>query len=215
MKYGCYEYSDLPNSYKRQADCSICENLSLTQTRSDYYGKKQCYCKERGTYIKKDGEICRSVLISRSNYNRLGSYRPSGWHITTVICDILDEYGQKEKYNTDLTRLLMMDFCENHLQDNPDTANFLREYDEVGPKIANCIRLSNDKYNLCVEIYEYYLVPFICELQEANYSNAIIIYIDMLNNLNTKFGLSPLNMNTNNEYNLENLGPQKLLMPRK
>ena len=204
MKYGCYEYSDLPDSYKNQANCSICENLKLSDYRLDYYGKKQCYCKEKCKYIKENSEICRDVLISSSNYSRLGSYSPSGCYITTMVCEILGYEDDCELLST------LRKFRDNYLKKNLDKfLPILQQYDFIGPIISNCLRCKEDKEEFSLNILKYYLIPCVREIENNNYDKAIEIYKEMVLLLTNVFGIS-LTIGENIPYNFGDLGKGRI-----
>lgn len=209
MRYGDYEYSDLPDSYKSQANCSICENLRLSDTSKDFYGKELCYCKEKCKYVKKDGEICRDVLISSSNYSRLGSYSPSGCYITTIACEILGYDDNCELLNT------LRDFRENYLKKNLDKyLPILQQYDFIGPMISNGIRSMENNKRFALMIMSYYLLPCAQEIKNNNYEKAIEIYKDMVLLLTSTFGIS-LTIGENIPYNFEDLGKGRVRINKK
>jgi hypothetical protein len=203
MKYGCYEYSDLPDSYRKQANCSICENLNLTKSRTNYDGKKECYCKSKCKFVKPQGNVCNEALISTSNYSRLGSYTPSGLpkcYITTIVCEILGYADDCELLS------VLRDFREKYLKVHPEYLSLLLEYDHVGPQIAEGIRNEENNYKFGLGLLQCFLIPCVDEIKKGNYETAIEIYTNMVNYLKDEFEIPSYTIPENVEYDLETLG---------
>lgn len=198
MKYGCYEYSDLPSSYRGQANCSLCENLRLSDTSRDYYGKELCRCKAKGTYVKKDGSICDDVLISRSNYSRLGSYRPGGCYITTIVCEILGYKDNCEILN------VMREFRDNFLKIN--YIPILLEYDQVGPIISERLRNDEERKKIALESMKKYLLPCGQAYKNGNPLEALNIYQEMIKSLKIRYNLETYEVNFDTPYDINTVG---------
>lgn len=205
MRYGCYEYSDLPSSYQNQAVCGLCENIKPNDYKEDYYGKKRYYCKEKCEYRKLDEGICRDVLISRSNYDKLGSYSPSGCYITTIICEILGYDDNCEVLN------VLRNFRDKYLKLNLDKyLGILQQYDFIGPIISEGLRNLEDKEKFSLMLLKNYLIPCTKEIKNNNYEMAILIYKEMVMLLIDKFNIT-LTLGDNIPYNFEDLGKGRIL----
>lgn len=206
MKNGCYEYYDLPNSYRGQANCSICENLKLTDKKTDFYGKEYCYCEEKRTYVKPNSEICSNALISKSNYNRLGTYTQSGCYITTIVCNIL---GYDD--NCELL-MLLRSFRENYLKKkkNINYFNLLLEYDEIGPKISMAIQNEKNNYKLCLGILKFFLIPCVEYIKIDKYDEAINCYKNMVEHLKETLNIEPIAIKSEIPLDLETLGKGRI-----
>lgn len=211
MNYG---YSDLPDSYRRQAKCSICENISYVDTKTDYYGKTTYYCKACRDYHKLDGQICQKVSISASNYSKLGSYTPSGCYITTIVCKVLGFPDDSEILDT------LRIFRDNYLKRNERFLPLLAEYDVIGPKISE--KLANDR-ELCIHLFRSFLVPCTYFIRRAsiakneqevqeNYEQAVIIYQNMVEDLRSLLEL-PATKIDNTNYDLETIGKGRIRVP--
>ncbi len=204
MKNGCYEYNDLPGSYRCQAKCGICENLDLTKTKRDYYGKTTYYCKAKRDYVKMDKEVCPSTLITRGNYSRLGSYKPSGCYITTIMCEILG-------YSDDCEILTVMRaFRDEYLKLHAEYIPILLEYDQIGPKICEKIREDEDNYRLALEAMKYYLLPCASAYKSGNPLEALKIYQNMIQRLRIMYGLESFVIDINAPYDIDTVGKGRI-----
>ena len=204
MKNGYYEYKDLPNSYRGQANCSICDKLKLTDKKTDYNGKTKYFCKEHRQYIKLDNSICQDILISPSNYKRLGTYRPSGCYITTIVCEILGYPDDCDVLNT------LRGFRDNYLKKNSEYLGLLLEYDYVGPVIAQKIRDEKNNFLLCEGLYDYFLIPCVDAIKNELYIEAVTIYKNMVDQLHDEFELPTYYIPENPSYDMETLGKGRI-----
>lgn len=207
MKNGYYEYSDLPSSYRSQAKCGLCENCDPTRTRTDFNGKITNYCKAHRDYVKMDKNVCPDVLISKNNYARLGSYRPSGFgcYITTIVCEILG-------YEDDCEVLsVMREFRDTYLKIGHIPV--LLEYDQIGPVISEYLRCDQERERVALEAMQKYLLPCTIAYKNGNPEKALNIYLAMIAELKRKYGLEEFEIDVTVPYDIDTVGKGRIRKP--
>lgn len=138
------------------------------------------YCLELRSYYYPDDKIC-------SYYKDRETYIPgTGCYITTIICGKL---GLPDNCGV-LTTL--RHFRNDIMQKDPKYKEILYEYDEVGPKIAECIKkefTNPEPDELLIVYYNFYLQPTARLVDEKKYDEAIARYVEMTNSLKEYFNI--------------------------
>lgn len=130
----------------------------------DYWcDKKDCRVDE-DTYYK----YCKNY-----NYDECEIYKQSnssGCFITTIICHTLG------KQDDDRILQTLRSFRDNILQKDEKYYDILKEYDTIGPIIADCI--ANDQYKEIVaeETYQKSIIPIYYLIYHKKYDEAITRY---------------------------------------
>ena len=130
----------------------------------DYYCRnKQCVVSS-DTYYK----YCRDYNFRECpNYNRGSS---SSCFITTVVCQILG------KQDNDKLLENFREFRDNILQPNTKYHDILKEYDVIGPLLADCIIKDQEKEKTAIGLYENVMLPINNEINNMNYDKAVEMY---------------------------------------
>lgn len=187
------------------ATCSECTYLNLNKER-DKDG--QFWCEEKLEWFYADSAECKSyckadnrsssVAESHRKYSK-EKQSSGGCFITTMLCEIL---GLKDD---NIYLQILREFRNNYLQKNPNTINILKEYDFVGPLIAQ--KLKNDPNNKIVarEYFCNYIIEITEDIYNSRFNNAINRYIDMTNELMEmyKLGVFKLTIAKPNEFSYE------------
>lgn len=167
--------------------CATCKNYALGSRaqlkpgvgfRCSKYGEAKSmndYCSEHfflngynfnGNVTDKDITDAEKMINSSSNC-----------FITTIVVHILGYM------NIHYVLELLRNFRDNVMQPNPEYHMYLKHYDVIGPKIANCIENDLNREEIAIYVYDNYLIN-ICRLIENNYyDEAIELYVDMTNTL--------------------------------
>lgn len=144
---------------------SVCEdckkmNLNLQNDCGEFW------CYERGKYYPKGDLICSDFVAKDGS--------GGGCYITTIIVEILgfDDYCQCLEQ--------LRAFRDQVMKNEPKYQDILKEYDEVGPRIAESLHNAPDKKEIAESIFETYIVP-VCELlQRKQYEEAVGMYKQMV-----------------------------------
>ena len=107
----------------------------------DYYCDKE-KCKVSDDYYQK---YCKGY-----NYNNCPNFKKnndSGCFLTTIVCNIL------KKEDNDIVLDKMRMFRDNVLQKDIHYMDILKDYDNIGPVIAQCMILDKDKMKLAEGLY--------------------------------------------------------------
>lgn len=110
----------------------------------------------------------------------------TGCFITTIICDILGYDDNCDVLNN------LRNFRNNIMQKDITYRPLLLEYDIIGPKIANNIKIeyeTNKDKSLWQKIYDIYLVPTSNLIKEAHNNKAVCKYREMVNILKEYYSL--------------------------
>ncbi len=156
--------------------------------------KKDCRVDD-ATYYK----YCRDY-----NYDECPIYKhseSSGCFITTIACQIL---GKKDD---DVVLNDFRNFRDNILQKNPEYYDILKEYDVIGPMIAEAIQHDSDREVLASHLYQCALLPIHHHIEEKEYGKAVEKYYLMTLMLINYYGLK-------HEYNQikdQNYGYQEFI----
>ncbi len=121
------------------------------------------------------------------NYNQCSIYKSknpsSGCFITTVVCEILHK-----KDNCELLSNLR-NFRDNVLQKDEKYYEYLQDYDNIGPIIADKLRRDKDRENVAKVIYNNGLLPINESLNNNEYDKACEKYYVMTLLLINYYGL--------------------------
>lgn len=146
----------------------------------DYWCDKKNDRVDSDTYYK----YCRNY-----DYSYCPIYKQSdssGCFITTVACKILGKSDNDDVLNN--LRFLR----DKVLKSNPKYYYLLKDYDNMGPEIADAILHDNDKLKMANAIYNVTLVPVSRMIKEKMYDQAICSYEIMINSLISYYGLEHL-----------------------
>ncbi len=129
-------------------------------------------CTLFGTYYRPNNKC-------ESNYS---SGRSTGCcYLTTMICHILgygDHCGVLET---------LRNFRNDVLQQDPQYADILYEYDTVGPQIAK--KLEEEDKDFVLDLYNGFILPIVSDIQEKRNNLAISRYIVMTKALEDCYGI--------------------------
>ena len=140
--------------------CADCAKMNLNDENS--WG--EFWCGERCTYYPGSDSIC-SDFVARSS---------GGCYITTIVVECLgyDDYCQY--------LMKLRAFRDLVMKKDAKYAELLKEYDEIGPKIADRIRQDSDKTGVATNLFETYIKP-VCDLLDDNrYDEAVRLYQKMV-----------------------------------
>lgn len=155
----------------------------------DYYVR---YCKH--DYNRRDCPL----------YRKYGPYESSGCFITTVTCEIL---GQQDN---SLIMNHLRNFRDNVLQTNEKYYDILKEYDVIGPKLADCIRQDKDREVMANGLYKNVLVPVSQLVNDKDYDKAVETYYVMTLMLINYYGLKhQYNAIKDDNYGYDDFEPSK------
>ena len=120
------------------------------------------------------------------NYDKCPIYNhteSSGCFITTVVCQILGHNDNQPVLNN------LRNFRDNVLQKDNQYEEILKEYDFIGPIIADCIINDPDREHLAQAIYSGGLLGINQNIIEGNYDNAVYNYKKLTEYLKVRYKL--------------------------
>lgn len=162
----------------------------------DYWCDKKKCAVDENTYYK----FCRDYSYSSCPIYKQGS--GSGCFITTVTCEILGCQDDSLVMND------LRSFRDNVLQKDSKYYDILKEYDVIGPKLADCIRNDKDKNEMAKGLYQNVLLPVHQDIQDNNYNAAVEKYYLMTLMLINYYGLKHVYNNIkDNDYGYDNFEP--------
>lgn len=127
----------------------------------------------------------------------------SGCFITTITCQILG------KNDDDLILNDLRAFRDNILQQNTQYFDILKEYDSIGPVIANYLFNDPDKIQLATCLYQNIIIPINELIQKKEYQKAVEAYYQMTLLLINYYGLKHhYNTLKENDYDYPNFNPR-------
>lgn len=127
----------------------------------------------------------------------------SGCFITTVACQIL----RKKDNDPILTNL--RNFRNNILQKNEKYYDILKNYDVIGPIIADCILNDKEKEQMTQSLYQKAIIPINDLINKKEYDKAVEAYYLMTLLLVNYYGLKrQYNNIKDNNYNDYDFNPQ-------
>ncbi len=163
--------------------CATCKNYALG-SRAQLKPGVGFRCSKYGE-AKSMSDYCNSHFIMAGyDYNRNVTEKDimdaekminssSNCFITTIVVHILGYM------NIHYVLELLRNFRDNIMQPNPEYHMYLKNYDIIGPKIANCIENDLNREEIAIYVYDNYLIN-ICKFIESNYyDEAIELYVQM------------------------------------
>lgn len=167
--------------------CYCYECIKIDLNDQNRYDPSKYRCTEYGRYINKNDHACPTHFV----YNE--SLKRSDCFITTAMCDILG----LDDDNIYLNKL--RSFRENYMRYDTNLIPLLVEYDTVGPVIA--FNLKNDVFKdiKSLMILELYIKPICSLIDEKKYSDAILKYQKMTNELIEDYSLEV------KDYNIDDI----------
>jgi len=159
------------NGEKYHNKCGSCEHLNINSPCGYKYS-----CSKRYGYHDLNEVKCSSYRFDKyRDYNELERIESRQCYITTILCEILGLEDNCEILNA------MREFRRVVLQRNLRYLGLLMDYDDVGPKIAECLRNDENKLWIAKELLKHYISPIINCIKEQNYDSAVIMYYNMTN----------------------------------
>lgn len=167
--------------------CSVTgEKKSISE---DYY-RRYCYA----DYNKRDCPL----------HKKYGPYMGSGCFITTVACEILS-HPDNDKILNDLRY-----FRDTVLQQNKQYYDILKEYDVIGPVLAEKIWNDKNRKEIASGLYQNVLLPVHNLISDKNYEKAVEYYYIMTLMLVNYYGLKHnYNEIKEKDYNYKDFEPTK------
>lgn len=162
------------------------------------------WCQKTNQRVDDDSyhKYCRDY-----NYDECPIYNyteTSGCYITTIVCEILNHPDNNEALNT------LRQFRDNILQTDKQYEDLLKEYDSIGPIIANKLREDKDRKELADILYKYNIVPISNLIKKEQYENAIRCYKHITEYLITRYDLKIIhNYLKKNNYGFDNYDQSK------
>lgn len=188
--------------------CAACTYLGET---ANYDGKY--YCERKGPMYACDPK-CTSFCeaYSRSNNARENMYgysherKTPGCYITTIICNVLG-YDDNNYYLRNLRNF------RNKMKENPADLVLLLTYDQIGPKIANCIANDPNSKQIASLMFNHYIIPAVDAIYENKDNQARNIYIAMTDSLATHYDIDT-NIIIPDKVDKETLGHARIKKPQ-
>jgi len=152
------------------------------------------YCFKKNDTVKENDyyRYCRNY-----SYDECPIYKyteSSGCFITTVACQILGKQDNDPILNN------FRNFRDNVLQKDEKYYDTLKEYDTIGPVLADCIINDKDKEKLALGIYET-LINKNELIDKKEYDLAVVVYTAMTLSLECYYGLEKVcDQIRNNDY---------------
>lgn len=141
-------------------------------------------------------KYCRNYGYSDCPTYKSGS--SSGCYLTTIVCHVLNKQDNDYVLNT------MRTFRDNYLQKDKKYEQLLKDYDNMGPIIAEWIMNDKNNQDIASKLYDNVLVKIASELDNKHYELAVTLYEDMTLELIKHYGLESLyNSLKGNNYYLE------------
>lgn len=159
--------------------CGECE-VWRASNDTDRYGRRWCYYSKK--YESSDQQTFGCRGFSSKEYH---------WYIVSAICKKL---GLSDDYEC---VSLLHNFRINVLEKDARYDEILREYDIVGPFLAQMIETDDESKELCERLLQVYLVKVLDLIKENKNDEALNRYIEMVNLLRTIYGVNEIKMQNN------------------
>lgn len=151
--------------------CFDCENLD-TSDRNKY---NEAYCPVEREYVSLDSHTCR--------------YFKPNFYVMTVYSALnnipLDGEFMK----------LMLSFRDSFMMNNDEGIKFLNEYEYYGPCIAYKLKKDMYRSDIIIEMEKEYINPMLSFINEKRNIDAQNTYIQMIEQLKIRYGLSEIKQN--------------------
>jgi len=143
------------------------------------------YCQKKGATITTDtyNKYCKNYNYNNCPIYKEASNSSSSCFITTVVCNIL-----KKRDNDEILQNLRL-FRNDILHTNKEYHDILKEYDIVGPILADCIINDKDKTKMAAFLYYHVLIPISNRIIQKNYDDAVEKYYLMTLSLVNYYGI--------------------------
>lgn len=172
--------------------CGECTYLDLST--GDIYGKFYCEKKwERHLAIDLEcNRFCKAYSRDYSTIQNAYKYSEEkskgGCYLTTMLCNILGMPDNNIYLKT------MRNFRNNILQKDNKYKPILVEYDIIGPKIAEFLKLDPLKEKIAQKYFSLYIVPITNLINEQKYDMAVSLYMTMTNSLKFLYDLNHISI---------------------
>ena len=166
--------------------CRECLNMDLNDRNK--YDSNEAYCTERHKYFNPNSRACNNSFVYNENWNKSSS---SGCYITTAVCDIMN----LEDDNIYLEKL--RNFRDNYMQKDPRLQEILVEYDIIGPMVSYNLKDDSFRRTISFMMLELYIKPITKLLDNQKYTEAILKYQEMTENLRTFYKIDKPDININ------------------
>lgn len=143
----------------------------------DYWCRKNDCPVDENTYYR----YCRNY-----SYDECPIYKhqeSSGCFITTVACQILGKEDQDPILND------LRNFRSNVLQKDEKYYDILKEYDVIGPMVADALVNDKDRDKIASVLYQDVILPVHLLIQKSDYEKAVESYYVMTLMLVNYYGL--------------------------
>lgn len=189
--------------------CGECLYIDF-KNKESYTSRERYYCNELKKYVEKTDRGCSYYYYDETKKEKpSGGFTPSGCSFSVIIRDVLGFADDCELLN------LLRSFRENVLKQNTEQyLPILLEYDQISPKISQCIQKDEDKQRFCLEFSQNFLLPFVCAFKTNEIEDAVSIYKNMFNALKERFGFSNTPIDLNATYDFETLGKARIRQPK-
>lgn len=163
----------------------------------DYWCDKKNVRVDNDTYYK----YCRGY-----SYGECPIYRQSnssGCFITTVVCDILGKKDDDKILNN------LRSFRDNILQQDSEYYNILKDYDNIGPVLADAMENDKDKVKMATFLFNTVIMPINSLIENKQYEQACEKYYLMTLALINYYGLKhEYNNDKDNDYGYLEFNPK-------
>lgn len=170
--------------------CRECTKINLNDRNP--YDKNEAYCTEYHKYFNPNSPACSRHF----EYNE--KLKNNGCYITTAICNILGFNDDNIYLNT------LRNFRDNYMINDENLKPLLIQYDIVGPMISHNLNEDPFKRTKSLMMLELYIKPIVNNINNQNYSNAIIMYEQMTNELLNSYNI--IQKEINNDIDTTNIG---------
>ena len=160
--------------------CGSCVHLNV----NDYVrSKDNCLCTLRGGYHNLHERSCYKY-----DYDKYRDYYELNrrWYIVGAICQKLGLSDQYECVS------LLHNFRVDVLEKDAKYDDILKEYDMVGPFLAQMLETDDDSKELCERLLQVYLVKVLDLIQDKKNDEALQRYLEMVNLLRTIYHIDGL-----------------------
>ena len=171
--------------------CWECNKINLDDKNP--YNKNEDYCMAYRKYVDPNSHACSRYF----EYNE--KLKNNGCYITTAICNILGMDDNNIYLNS------LRSFRDNVLAKDDNLKMILAQYDIVGPMVS--YNLNNDPFRRTksLMLFELYIKPIVKLLANKQYTEAILKYEQMTNELIDSYAIKKKDINMN-ELDLNDIG---------
>ena len=153
--------------------CEECRWLDTSRAVT-WGGQYKCMANHGNKYKCDNATRCPD----REKYQKPSSWSRSGWYITSLIFNILGDSLDNSSIYLNLYYLK-----DNYLNDNDTFKNFLIEYEQIAPLVTESILNDPNCFQLARSLEERFLKPCSLLVDNANFFEATLAYINMFEEL--------------------------------